>query len=93
MFERAAYEEDEVILGPGDTLVLFSDGLSEAANLQDEEFGEDRLMESIASECHLEPDALLELLLARVRAFAGDCAQADDMTALVIRRPVIRQTV
>jgi sigma-B regulation protein RsbU (phosphoserine phosphatase) len=61
MFERAAYEEDEVILGPGDTLVLFSDGLSEAANLQDEEFGEDRLMESIASECHLEPDALLEL--------------------------------
>jgi serine phosphatase RsbU (regulator of sigma subunit)/pSer/pThr/pTyr-binding forkhead associated (FHA) protein len=86
MFERAAYEEEEATLAPGDTLVLFSDGLSEASNLRDEEFGEDRLVEHVAAECHLEPDALLELLLARVRAFAGDCAQADDMTALVIRR-------
>ncbi len=86
MFERAAYEEEEATLAPGDTLVLFSDGLSEAANALDEEFGEDRLVESVAAECHLDPDALLELLLARVRAFVGDCAQADDMTALVIRR-------
>lgn len=86
MFERAAYEEEEVTLAPGDTLVVFSDGLSEAVNALDEEYGEERLMSSVAAECQLEPDALLELLLSRVRAFVGDCAQADDMTALVVRR-------
>jgi sigma-B regulation protein RsbU (phosphoserine phosphatase) len=86
MFERAAYEEEEATLAPGDTLVVFSDGLSEAANALDEEFGEDRLMESVAAECRLDPDELLELLLSRVRTFVGDCAQADDMTALVVRR-------
>lgn len=85
MFEKAAYEEEEAMLAPGDTLVLFSDGLSEAANALDEEFGEDRLGESVAAERHLDPDALLETLLTRVRTFVGDCAQADDMTALVIR--------
>jgi phosphoserine phosphatase RsbU/P len=93
MFERATYEEEETTLGPGDTLVLFSDGLSEAANSADEEFGEDRLVESVTAESHLDPDALLELLLARVRAFTGGCAQADDMTALVIRRPANHQDI
>jgi serine phosphatase RsbU (regulator of sigma subunit) len=86
MFERANYEEEEAMLAPGDTLVVFSDGLSEAANALDEEYGEDRLMESVAAERRLEPDALLELLLSRVRVFVGDCAQGDDMTALVVRR-------
>jgi sigma-B regulation protein RsbU (phosphoserine phosphatase) len=86
MFDRSTYEEEEATLAPGDTLVVFSDGLSEAANALDEEYGEDRLMESVAAECHLEPDALLELLLSRVRAFVGDCAQGDDITALVVRR-------
>ncbi len=69
MFERAAYEEEEVTLAPGDTLLVFSDGLSEAANALDEEYGEDRLMASVAADHRLEPDALLELLLSRVRAF------------------------
>lgn len=86
MFEWAVYEEEAVTLAEGDTLILFSDGLSEAANLRDEEFGEDRLAECATGERHLAPDALLELLLSRVRDFAGNCAQADDITALVIRR-------
>jgi serine phosphatase RsbU (regulator of sigma subunit)/pSer/pThr/pTyr-binding forkhead associated (FHA) protein len=86
MFEHATYEEEEVTLAAGDTLVVFSDGLSEAVNALDEEYGEDRLMFSVAAEHRLEPDPLLEMLLSRVRAFVGDCAQADDMTALVVRR-------
>ncbi len=86
MFEKAAYEEEE-----GDARArrhagrIQRRGLSEASNIRDEEFGEDQLGESVAAERHLEADELLEALLARVRAFVGDCAQADDMTALVIR--------
>ncbi len=87
MFERASYEEEEATLAPGEY----------AGGIQRRPFPrprthwtgnmvKDRLMASVAAECRLEPDALLELLLSRVRAFVGDCAQADDMTALVVRR-------
>jgi phosphoserine phosphatase RsbU/P len=66
---------------------LFSDGLSEAENSDLQEFGEDRLVESMAGERHREPEILLEFLLAKVREFAGSQPQSDDITALIVRCP------
>lgn len=85
LFAGASFEEEELRLEPGDTLVLFSDGLSEAENSGLEEFGDQRLIESIVSQRHREPDALLEFLLAAVREFAGVHPQNDDITALIVR--------
>jgi sigma-B regulation protein RsbU (phosphoserine phosphatase) len=85
LFAKSAFEEEELTLSPGDTLLLFSDGLSEAENAKLEEFGEDRLIETIAAERHREPEALLEFLVTKARNFAGSQPQSDDITALVIR--------
>ncbi|HEX4136404.1 MAG TPA: SpoIIE family protein phosphatase [Bryobacteraceae bacterium] len=85
LFAKSAFEEEELTLTPGDTLLLFSDGLSEAENSNLEEFGEDRLIETIAAERHREPEALLDFLVGKARNFAGSQPQSDDITALVIR--------
>lgn len=85
LFAASKFEEEELTLAPGDTLLLFSDGLSEAENSDLLEFGEDRLVESMTGERHREPEALLEFLLASVREFAGSHPQSDDITALVVR--------
>src|SRR5580658_2349213 len=88
LFAGSVFEEEDLTLEPGDTLVLFSDGLSEAENSSLEEFGDDRLIESIAAARHREPVALLDFLLASVRSFAGGHPQNDDVTALIVRCPV-----
>jgi sigma-B regulation protein RsbU (phosphoserine phosphatase) len=87
IFPAATFEEEELTLAPGDTLLLFSDGLSEAEDSELHQFGEDRLAESMAAERHSEPGILLEFLLTSVRDFAGSQPQSDDITALIIRRP------
>jgi phosphoserine phosphatase RsbU/P len=87
VFPVSTFEEEELTLMPGDTLLLFSDGLSEAENSDLEQFGEDRLVQSMAVERSTEPDVLLEYLLAAVREFAGNQPQSDDITALIIRCP------
>jgi sigma-B regulation protein RsbU (phosphoserine phosphatase) len=86
-FPASAFEEEELTLAPGDTLLLFSDGLSEAENSDLQQFGEDRLVESMAGERHREPEDLLEFLLAGARDFAGGQPQSDDITALIVRCP------
>jgi len=87
LFPASAFEEEELTLAPGDTLLLFSDGLSEAENSELQQFGEDRLVESMAAERHRQPEALLEFLLASARDFAGGQPQSDDITALIVRCP------
>ena len=71
-------------MGPGDLLVVYSDGISEAADAQDEEFGEWRLVETAgAHRAEPLPD-LLEAVFAEVRRFSlGD--QADDQTLVIAR--------
>jgi phosphoserine phosphatase RsbU/P len=85
MFAGTVYEEEELRLAPGDTLLMFTDGLSEAQNRQRAQFGDDRLVEAVRGACDRSPDALLEFLLSEVREFAGSHPQSDDITALVVR--------
>lgn len=84
-FATASYEQEAVRLAAGDTLVLFTDGVCEARNEADEEFGDARIVDAIAPSLAEPPAVLVERLMAAVRAFAGHEAQHDDMTAMVVR--------
>ena len=76
-------------LAPGDTLVLFSDGVPEAQNIFDEEFGEDRLVE-VLREAAAEPaEVVIDRLMMAIDAFVGGAPQFDDITLLVLRRPAV----
>ena len=73
------------LLSPGDLLVAFTDGISEAMNLEDEEWGEDRLLDSIRGCPAKTSQELLEYVFAAATQFAGTAPQHDDMTLVVLR--------
>ncbi len=78
-------EEQEVQLEPGDTLVFFTDGLSEAMNAKREEYGEERLIRVLTDSGTAPPNSIAAQMLADVSAFQGDVPQADDVTLVVLR--------
>ena len=84
LFPHAQYEEETLQLDPGDVLVVFSDGVTEAIDLQGEEFGDDRIVACVNANRHLEPAALLDQILATVRQFSDGTVQRDDVTAMII---------
>jgi len=71
-------------LQPGDTLVLYSDGVTEALSDEGEEFGESRLIETIQKLRHFSPPELLDQLLEAVQKFSGS-EQEDDVTLVIAR--------
>ena len=79
-------ERASMALSPGDTFVLFSDGVSEAMNAQEEFFGEERLMAHVAASPEAAaPSDIVAGLLEAVRAFAAGAPQSDDITILAAR--------
>lgn len=72
---------------PGDTLILFSDGVSEAMNPQDEEFTVARLKESVAGKGAMPVEELKTAILASVEDFTRGARQNDDITLLLVRYP------
>jgi sigma-B regulation protein RsbU (phosphoserine phosphatase) len=85
LFEGVPFEEETLRLDPGDCLVVFSDGVSEALSASGDEFGEDRIIESVRASFDRDADGVLQGLIARVREWATGAPQNDDVTALVIR--------
>jgi sigma-B regulation protein RsbU (phosphoserine phosphatase) len=85
LIENVDYQQGSVWISPGDLLVAFTDGISEAMNLEDEEWGEDRLLESIRSCQAATAQELLESVFAAATEFAGAAPQHDDMTLVVLR--------
>lgn len=84
-FDFADYAQEEAVLGPGDTLVLYSDGVTDAEAPDGEQFGEERLLASLQRTRNESPSAILESVLEDVRAFASGHPPADDVTVLVVR--------
>ncbi len=83
VFAEAAYEHGTVSLARGDRLVLFTDGITEARNASDEEFGEERLLDLIVRH-RASPAAALQTHLAdAVGVFAAQGLQ-DDATLIVL---------
>ncbi len=85
LFEGAGFEEETLALAPGDFIVAFSDGVTEALNEAGEEYMDGRLLACIERHSTCRPQEILEALLADVRAFAGDTAPNDDVTIVMVR--------
>jgi len=84
LVEGAPYQQGSVCINPGDILIAFTDGISEAMNLDDEEWGEDRLMETVRNSNVKTSQDLLERIFAAATEFAGAAPQHDDMTLVVL---------
>lgn len=82
-FSEAHYEEQEIALQPGDRLVMFTDGVTEAANAGQTEFGEERLIETLLACQSLSTGEFQSRLLDQVSAWTGGEFQ-DDATVLVL---------
>jgi len=85
LFAQALFDEETVRLNPGDVIVAFSDGVTEAMNPAGDEFTDERLLASIDANRGKAPQALLDALLHDVRAFCADATQSDDMTVVLLR--------
>jgi phosphoserine phosphatase RsbU/P len=81
----SALEEVTLPLESGDLFALFTDGISEAMNGEDELFGENRLSRLIEDHAELPFDELRERILREVRDFAGDPGPHDDMTLILLK--------
>jgi sigma-B regulation protein RsbU (phosphoserine phosphatase) len=85
LFELATFEEDTITIEPGDILVTFSYGVTEALNVACDEYGEDRLFACVEAAKGKSPQELLDRIFASVREFSTGAVQSDDVTALVLR--------
>jgi serine phosphatase RsbU (regulator of sigma subunit) len=81
----ACYSAGSVKIEDSDTLILYSDGVNEAANASEEEFGEVRLQEMISHAEGATPEELCERIMSRVSAFASAGPPPDDRTLMVVR--------
>jgi serine phosphatase RsbU (regulator of sigma subunit) len=85
LFEEWRSEIAEVRLAPGDTLILYTDGITEAVNAAGEEFGESRLLNILGGHSDLTAGRLLQAVVAAVQQFSSGSEQQDDITAVVAR--------
>ncbi len=85
LFASSKYTQDEVALQPGDLLVLFTDGVSEAENPAQEEWGEEALIAAAQAARGVAPGEAIARILASADEFAAGAPQHDDMTLVVAR--------
>ena len=71
-------------LDPGDRLVLYTDGIPEQRNINDEMFGEDRFNSLIVEYTNKDPRELMNAVIDSLKTFTGDAPQNDDITLLIV---------
>ena len=79
------YESARVALAPGDWLIIFTDGLVEAENARQDEYGESRLLAAIEAGRTSEPADMLKRLMAELDLFVGNTPQHDDVTCMLLK--------
>lgn len=79
------YQSGTVTLAPGDWLIIFTDGLIEAENARQEEYGEMRLLTAIEAGKTFEPSEMLKRLMTELDFFVGSTPQHDDVTCMLIK--------
>ena len=88
-----AYGEDSVNLALDDQLLIFTDGITEAMDVSDQLYGEQRVIDLFNSVASNDPETLVAKTLESVEVFAGEAEQADDITILALRYAVAPQPV
>ena len=85
LFKPARYSQANVDLASGDVLLFYTDGISEAMNSADEEWGEERMMESVRA-CQRRPASeMIEEVMRAADGFAAGAPQHDDMTVMIVK--------
>jgi sigma-B regulation protein RsbU (phosphoserine phosphatase) len=84
LFAASSYETVSLQLRPRDSLLFFTDGVGDAFNTEDEQFGMDRVLDLCKRHCKRPPVEVLHMVFAAVNAFAEGREQHDDMTAVML---------
>lgn len=85
VFEDAKFGKRQLELKPGETLLVYTDGVTEAMNPKRELFGEDRLKEAVRGQASLSAEQLAQKVVAAVARFANGAEPSDDITLLAIK--------
>ncbi|MGB5933599.1 MAG: SpoIIE family protein phosphatase [Anaerolineae bacterium] len=91
--EDVTWKQEAVQLAPGDVLVLYTDGVTEAQNAQEAFFGEERLLEIAQANRGRSAQDIQDALIADVHEFVGDASQFDDITLMVVIRSPIEEQI
>ncbi|MFW6131564.1 MAG: SpoIIE family protein phosphatase, partial [Candidatus Aminicenantaceae bacterium] len=86
MFPSSEYEEKKIIMSPGDTLLLYTDGITESRNKKGEEFTEERMINIAKQNIKLPAQDLMKKIFEEVNEFTSGVNQMDDMTMIVLKR-------
>jgi sigma-B regulation protein RsbU (phosphoserine phosphatase) len=86
VFEDAKFGERELQLKPGETLLVYTDGVTEAMNQAKDLFGEDRLEKAVTGVASLSPEKIAERVIEQVEGFVLEAERSDDITLLAIQR-------
>ena len=85
-FPNAVFDESRIVLEPGDLLAFFTDGVTEPENEFGEMFGEERFLDLLARNAHLDEQEIVRTVIESVRAWTSSEELQDDMTLLLARR-------
>jgi sigma-B regulation protein RsbU (phosphoserine phosphatase) len=85
VMEGSTYEQETISLSRGDLLVGYTDGVTEARNSTQDEYGEQRVISLVTENSHLSAGELQQLIIEDIRNFVGGARQHDDITLLVIK--------
>jgi phosphoserine phosphatase RsbU/P len=86
MMPNVAFAEQRAEFEKGDTIVVYSDGVSEAMNEADDFFGDERLQALVVETTGMAPPQAGEHILSRLASFVGDAVQSDDVSLMVLQR-------
>ena len=86
IFDEVSLEEESLQLEPGDFLLLYTDGVTDASDENGELFGKHRLMELLKEQHWETAEEAANAILTAVQNFVGDTPQTDDLTLLVLHR-------
>jgi len=84
-FDFSSWQEETVEFHPDDLLLIFTDGVTEAEDTDEEQYGEERLMADLRTCAGGAPVEITETLLERLRTFVGEAPQSDDITTLILK--------
>lgn len=88
LFADAPFPTERITLAPGETLVVYTDGVSEATDPQGREYGAERVIVAAAGQMDVAPRAIVDACLADLRRFTAGAERRDDVTLFALRRHV-----